>query len=536
MRAMTDTRREQGSFYWKMLMGMALVALLMVMMAARPAHASTTFTVNTTADSADGDLADNTCDAEFSNTPFCTLRAAIQQANATPGADTIEFAIPTNGVATIHVNLEGNLALPTITDPVTIDGYSQSGASPNTLIQGDNAAIKIDLDGSLLPSGNGLDVRASNTTIRGLAIHDFVSQGESQGINIVDSASATTGVHIEGNFIGTGPGGAKDRGNKYAGVLIDGGHDSGGHVIGGPDPADRNVISGNKYGIFIDDSSNNVVQGNYIGTDRDGTDSLTSDDMGNYFGGVICFQTDHITIGGSAPGQGNVISNSSGDGVSFQGSTEIKVLGNLIGTDRTGTKNLGNGDGIYVYQSTYTQIGDGTQGGSNAIAYNTTYGVAIRSYVNNESTAHSNRINRNSIFSNGGLGIDLVGPSEVSQNGISTPNDAGDVDFGPNNLQNKPILSSAKKNAAGKTDVKATLNSTPNTTFTIQFFKNPHGTNEGKTFLGSITTTTDGSGNVSFTFATTKKVGLGQNMTATATTNATGDTSEFSVPRKVVAL
>jgi hypothetical protein len=125
------------------------------------------------------------------------------------------------------------------------------------------------------------------------------------------------------------------------------------------------------------------------------------------------------------------------------------------------------------------------------------------------------------------LGIDLEG------DGV-TPNDAGDADTGANNLQNRPVLSSAKKSAAGKTTIRGKLNSSKNQTFSIEFFSNPKDTNQGKKFLGSKTVTTDGSGNVTFTLATTKKIALGQNVTVTAS-SSTGDTSEFSAPRKVVA-
>jgi hypothetical protein len=83
--------------------------------------------------------------------------------------------------------------------------------------------------------------------------------------------------------------------------------------------------------------------------------------------------------------------------------------------------------------------------------------------------------------------------------------------------------------------VKGKLNSIPNTPFEVQFFSAPEGTNEGKKLLGTQSVKTDGAGDVSLTFATTKNVSLGQNITATATNTATGDTSEFSAPRKVVS-
>ena len=141
--------------------------------------------------------------------------------------------------------------------------------------------------------------------------------------------------------------------------------------------------------------------------------------------------------------------------------------------------------------------------------------------------ATGNRILSNSIFSNGAIGIDLNADGP-------TANDPGDTDTGPNNLQNKPALSSAKKSATGTTTVRGTLNSTPVKTFNVQFFSNPSGTDEGKTLLGSMSVTTNGTGNVSFTFSTQKAIKLGQNITATAT-GPGGNTSEFSAPRKVVA-
>ena len=132
----------------------------------------------------------------------------------------------------------------------------------------------------------------------------------------------------------------------------------------------------------------------------------------------------------------------------------------------------------------------------------------------------------NSIFPKKGLGVDLA-------NYRVTQNDASDGVKEANNLQNKPILSSANK-SAGKTKIQGKLNSQHDKTFIIQFFKNPRGTDDGKTLLGAKTVTTDGVGNVSFSFATTRKIRLGQNITVTATNYATGDTSEFSAPKKVV--
>jgi CSLREA domain-containing protein len=101
------------------LLGLAMMAVMLI--SAKPAHAATTFTVNLTSDEGDTTKGDGQCGVVPSIPgPQCTLRAAIEEANATPGADTISFDIPGSGVQTI----KPSSALPRIADPVTIDGYS----------------------------------------------------------------------------------------------------------------------------------------------------------------------------------------------------------------------------------------------------------------------------------------------------------------------------------------------------------------------------------------------------------------------------
>jgi hypothetical protein len=133
-----------------------------------------------------------------------------------------------------------------------------------------------------------------------------------------------------------------------------------------------------------------------------------------------------------------------------------------------------------------------------------------------------NAIRGNSIHSNGGLGIDLGG------DGV-TPNDPGDADTGPNQLQNFPVLSVAL--AGGSTWVTGTLNGLANTTFTLDFYASaaadPSGFGEGARYLGSAVVTTDGSGNAHFEVVLAAPTAPGEVVTATATDPA-GNTSEFS--------
>jgi hypothetical protein len=259
--------------------------------------------------------------------------------------------------------------------------------------------------------------------------------------------------------------------------------------------------------------------GNYVGTDNTGTAPLYNGENGVFIGAP------YNTVGGTQAGARNVISGNAKSGVYIYGAYAMRnqVMGNYVGTDASGTKNLGNNSiGVAIESATNNTVGGTQAGARNVISGNEGRGVAIYG-VN----ATGNGVLSNSIFSNGGLGIDLGADGP-------TANDAGDADTGPNYLQNFPILTSAKTSATSTT-VKGTLNSTPNTTFRVEFFASPSGTgDQGKTFRGQKSVTTNASGNVSFTFSTAVKVGVGQRITATAT-DAYGNTSEFSAPKAVAA-
>ncbi len=176
-------------------------------------------------------------------------------------------------------------------------------------------------------------------------------------------------------------------------------------------------------------------------------------------------------------------------------------------------------------------IGGATAAAANTIAFNGGDGVKI-DIGEDDTFGTGNRISRNSIFSNVGIGIDLI--RSVSEGDTDrTANDPGDADTGPNNLQNYPVITLATTTDV-KTTVAGKLKSAPGTTFTIQFFSNPSGTNEGKKFLGQRNVTTGPDGLATFAFEPARRVAVGQAITATATDPA-GSTSEFSAPRSVVA-
>ncbi|PYK68684.1 MAG: hypothetical protein DME45_06195, partial [Verrucomicrobia bacterium] len=143
--------------------------------------------------------------------------------------------------------------LPIITDQVLIDGYIEPGSSPNTLANGDNAVILIEIDGSSPGIIDVLNIEAIGCTIRGLVINRAANPNAGRGIFIGAGAVACA---IEGCFIGTDPTGTIARPNNY-GIEL---NFYPTNRIGGTTPAARNIISGNaKTGISIVGASNSII-------------------------------------------------------------------------------------------------------------------------------------------------------------------------------------------------------------------------------------------------------------------------------------
>ncbi len=291
---------------------------------------------------------------------------------------------------------------------MTINGYSESlgeGTSPasaNTLAVGNNAVLKIELDGT--NAHNGLRIWAANSTVKGLIINRFSNP------SVTITGSGATGNKVEGNFIGISAAGNAELANGNDGVSIQ------------------------------QEASNN-------------------------------------TIGGTTAGADNIISGNGGDGVEVSYYRDSNNPGDNDPTPPTG-----------------------------------------------------NRILYNSIYDNDAHGIDLVIPP--NQPPGATNNDNKDPDTGPNRLQNFPVLSSATL-SGGQITIAGKLNSRPRKTFTIQFFSSPaadspSGFGEGKTFLGEFQVKTNRKGKRSFSTPVSAPP-TGENVvTATATNNRTGDTSEFA--------
>jgi hypothetical protein len=519
------------------------IALLFVLIS--PSMGAATFVVTNTSDSGAG-----------------SLRQAIVDANGSPGADVIAFSIPGSGIQHIAPFSQ----LPSLDDSagVVIDGFSQPGASQNTLAAGDDAIQLIEIDPSDFV---GLLILSQGNTIRGLRMGGG-AHGCCGGIAILaGSGNRITGNLIQGHNVGVILGSPQNR-------------------VGGTQPADRNWVRGNDVGIQVigSQASSNSIQGNFIGEVRRGFDQR------NFVGVSIDLGASNNLVGGVAAGAGNVISGNE-TGISVQNGTatptsdtaDNHIEGNLIGTDPLGIEVLGNGFGVSVFSAVRTRIGGPVEAARNIIRGFFLYGIQVVSARENivegnvieseapgnqipsnaatgirlSATATDNTIRRNVIAFNGGPGLqierNLPPPADrnsISQNSLFqnggigidlgtdgvTQNDPGDLDSGANGLQNFPVLSAAVS-GGGFTAVQGVLDSKPGMTFEIEIFVSsgcdPSGYGEGESFLSSTSLMTDGAGLASFAITESAAVRIGSFLTATAT-DPDGNTSEFS-PCRVVA-
>ena len=293
-----------------------------------------------------------------------TLREAITSANNNADVNADVGAVGAYGTDTINFNIAGTgvhtiapfPALPTITDPVIIDGYTQPGSRANTQAVEDDAVLLIELNGANTLDANGLTITAGNSTIRGLVINRFTGASGSARNSIALSGGGGNG--IEGNFLGTDAAGRTGLPFADNAVSIESGSDN--NLIGGIAPSARNVISGNANVALLVATSGNVIQGNFIGTQRDGRNPL-----GNHqgIGFVGVGNANNNLVGGTVPGAGNIIAFNDMQGVLGEAAagTGNAILGNSI---------FGNGNGALGIDwlpegPTLNDIGDEDDGFNN---------------------------------------------------------------------------------------------------------------------------------------------------------------------------
>jgi CSLREA domain-containing protein len=308
--------------------------------------------------------------------------------------------------------------LPEITNTVFINGYSQPGASVNTkhFDEGDNAILRIELNGKNLASpGSGLDLEfdAEGSTISGLVVNNFTEAGIfvcGDGFN-----------EISGNFIGTDVSGTLARGSTADGIALT---DGGLNLVGGDAPASRNLISGHASAAGVDITSPaNIVEGNYIGTDRNGLAAL-----GNKFGVRIQNGVEDNVIGCEVLDGSNLVSGNTDSGILIHSSDFNEVVGNFIGTNSPGTGAIANGVGVNILDSSDNYVGFIPGAAGNVISGNTGTGVLIKN-SSPSVPAEANIVQGNLIgtdktglvaLANGGAGVEIDG-SNKNEIGCTVP-------------------------------------------------------------------------------------------------------------------
>jgi len=406
-----------------------------------------------------------------------------------------------------------------------VSGHTNNGIQVNdntcdgNVIQGNYVGTTVNGNAAITSAGWGMYVAGKNTTILG----NVVSGNSSVGIGLGNGATTNS---VRGNIVGLGANGSTVVANGNIGIYIYGGSPN--NTVGGTTAADRNLVASNlNSGLLITGagSDGNKVLGNYLGMTADGMAARP-----NFFDGIaIANGAKNNIVGGTLSNGSNVIassgnmSNASGAGIACYdaGTTGNVITGNIIGTAAGASPDFGCGwCGIALSNG----ASNNTIGGIGAGLGNQVFGNGSGVYVNSTTTI-GNAIRGNAIGSNKFLGIDL---NAANGSFNVSANDTGDVDTGPNNLQNFPVLTSGT-NLNGSTTIQGTLNSKPNQTYNLDFYASVTADasqyGEGEVYLGSKSVTTDATGNASFSVAVAHTSGA--NLSATAT-SSTGDTSEFS--------
>jgi hypothetical protein len=500
-----------------------------------------------------------------------SLRQAILDANSSAGRDLINFNIPGVGP---HV-IQPLTNLPVISEQLTMDGYSQPGSSANTLMTSSNASIQIVLDGNQIsPQAIGLQVNASTTIISGLSIVNFTTAGV---LLSSETATATESITITGNFIGLMSDGISQAPNG-TGIVVS--RLSRNNQIGGSDAAEKNVISANLVDGILIESDFNSVLGNLIGTDAGGEIARGNGNGVRVLPPLPTSNAEFNLIGSNLTQEANIISGNLDNGIvidgvfSASGVPMSQVIGNFIGLSSSGKNTLGNtNSGIFIRDGVNTEIRDNVIGGNfdgiqltgltrgsnienniiggNPTTGNTNDGININSGAgpNNignplrtvgnvisfngrngisvdRTDTQENRIMFNTISNNGLLGIDLI---ELGALGVSE-NDAGDSDFGPNDLLNFPILTSAVLNN-GALEITGNYDGLSNHNFIFEVFASSlcdsSGNGEGELILGHIVASSDNNGHV-FLSQSFSSPASGFDFITALATDEDGNTSEFS--------
>jgi CSLREA domain-containing protein len=449
----------------------------------------------------------------------CTLREAVTAANTnaasgdcsagTAGLDQIHFAIGGGGAQSIVLFNP----LPDIVDPVTIDATTQPGYAGTPLIEVftsyiDNVSMFV------------VQMAGGGSTFRGLILRGSISGGASIELR-------SSGNVVAGNYFGTNGTTFSDFGGVGVFILGTVGAPASNNVIGGVAAADRNLFSGSAAtGVAVNAAIGAIADANSILGNDFGWNAAKTAGLGGLNDAISIGRATNTII------RGNSMVNGLAIGISIVLASGTVVQSNQIGA--IGAVFGYHVAGIRIDSATGTIIGAATSGGpgGNVIIGNGTLhpeGAAVLIFNANSS---GNRISGNSMSFNGlppGIGIDLFPYG-------ATPNDACDPDAGPNQLQNKPVLTSAVA-VNGTIIVDGSLNSTASASYTIELYANPPGTgDQGYQYIGAVGVTTDAGCNATFT-STVAFVPPADGWTITATAiDGANNTSEMSAPATIVEL
>jgi hypothetical protein len=343
----------------------------------------------------------------------CTLRAAIEEANAQGGPHTITFKYA------MQINIDPSVgALPPLNEQIKIDAsavWDTADDEPGVTIHGSFGsyaglmpnAVGCEIYGLYVTGfdGTGIYISSSNNTIGGTgAGQRNVVSGNPNNTGITMSGSGANNNYIGNNYIGLTALGTTTNPNG-TGILLTGGANH--NVIGGNDTSHGNLIAGNTTnGVVIEGTGTdgNLLSNNRIGLGSDPTIPLPN---GQY--GVRIQNGPANTIIGGTDGSGNVITNNGSSGVYIGNAGDFnEVSWNLIGSNTL--------DGVSIYDTANTYIND------NVVSSNTLGGVRVSGV-----TAAGNLIWPNSITANGSKGIII---QDGANNGIAVPTIAGAIPWG----------------------------------------------------------------------------------------------------------
>ncbi|HTS15966.1 MAG TPA: HYR domain-containing protein [Verrucomicrobiae bacterium] len=554
------TPGQPGCRLW---LQIALLTLACLVAGQSNARAATILTVTSTADSGAGSLRQTIIDANVSSPPV-TINFAIPPFDGTVktiGLVSGNLDVISNTVAINGFSESGSSPTPT-NNPVlliALDGatlastglvFSAGGSAQGLIVQNlttagisvaggvtisqnliTNTPVGFVVNGGtnsfannfLVNNGTAILVLGSNNTFSA----NVISNNSADAVSVVGannsflgnlvSSNAANGIAISGNNNSFSSNNAISA-NGVNGVSISGGSNS---VVS------SSISSNNQDGVLALGTGGNVLSNDTVSLNgavgvflAEGADTVVGSTIVSNSGDGVLVSSSANTVGGSFSGAGNVISANASNGIDIAGAvitnsptpppTVNVVQGNFIGTDRTGTNNLGNVLSGILIDGTFTQTLDNVVGGTspgqgNVIAFNGSNGVTV------VSNALSNAIFGNSVFTNAALGIELVN--------------------GANNAQIFPTLTAALCSNAGVLVDGSITTPAPSNTVHLEFFSDlacdPSGFGQGQTFLGFTDVVSDTNGLATFAAAFTNFDLVGQFVTATAS-DSSSNTSEFS--------